>query len=97
MEKNRVPISIISRLAGHSTPEFTYRVYVHAKDDDLSAGRDTLSRRYGAAGEVMSLSRSPDAPEDRHRTRVQVHVKPQQRFLTWISLVGTAGFEPAAP
>ena len=28
-------------------PEFTYRVYVRAGDDDLAAGRDALSRAYG--------------------------------------------------
>jgi integrase len=53
MEKDGVPISIISRWAGHATPEFTYRVYVHAEQDDLAAGRDALSRLYGAAGEAM--------------------------------------------
>jgi integrase len=42
-----VPISIVSRWAGHASPEFTYRVYVHAHDDDLAVGRDALSRVYG--------------------------------------------------
>ena len=35
MEQAGVPISVVSRWAGHATPEFTYRVYVHATDDDL--------------------------------------------------------------
>jgi integrase len=47
MEQAGVPISIVSRWAGHATPEFTYRTYVHANDDDLAAGRDALSRVYG--------------------------------------------------
>jgi integrase len=46
MEQAGVPISVVSRWAGHATPEFTYRVYVHATDDDLAAGRDALSRVY---------------------------------------------------
>jgi integrase len=46
MEQAGVPISVVSRWAGHATPEFTYRVYVHASDDDLAAGRDALSRVY---------------------------------------------------
>jgi integrase len=49
MEKNGVPISIVSRWAGHASAEFTYRVYVHAHQDDLAAGRDALSRLYGEA------------------------------------------------
>jgi integrase len=47
MEKDGVPISVISRWAGHASAEFTYRVYVHAHQDDLGAGRDALSRRLG--------------------------------------------------
>ena len=47
MEKDGVPISVISRWAGHASAEFTYRVYVHAHQDDLAAGRDALSRWYG--------------------------------------------------
>jgi Phage integrase family len=46
MEQAGVPISVVSQWAGHATPEFTYRVYVHASDDDLAAGRDALSRVY---------------------------------------------------
>ena len=47
MEKNGVPISIVSRWAGHASAEFTYRTYTHARQDDLSAGRDALSHLYG--------------------------------------------------
>ncbi|HWG60271.1 MAG TPA: site-specific integrase [Streptosporangiaceae bacterium] len=46
MEKNGVPISVISLWAGHASPEFTYRVYVHANAGDLTAARDALSRLY---------------------------------------------------
>lgn len=46
MEQAGVPISIVSRWAGHATPEFTYRTYVHASDDDLAAGRDSLASIY---------------------------------------------------
>ena len=49
MEKAGVPISIVSLWAGHASPEFTYRVYAHAGDDDLSAARDALSPIYKIA------------------------------------------------
>jgi integrase len=49
MEKAGVPISLISLWAGHASAEFTYRVYVHANDTDLAAGRDTLGRIYKIA------------------------------------------------
>jgi integrase len=51
MEKAGVPPSIISAWAGHGSPAFTYREYVHA-GDDLTAGRDALSGIY-SAGEAM--------------------------------------------
>jgi integrase len=46
MEKAGVPISIISKWAGHSDPGFTYKVYVTANDEDLSAGSDALAKIY---------------------------------------------------
>jgi integrase len=46
MEKAGVPDSIISKWAGHASAEFTYRVYVHAGQDDLSAARDMLGSIY---------------------------------------------------
>ena len=49
MEKAGVSISIVSHWAGHASPEFTYRVYVHASDDDLGSGRDALGQIYKIA------------------------------------------------
>lgn len=46
MEHAGVPISIISRWAGHYDSAFTYKQYVHASDDDLAAGRDALAKIY---------------------------------------------------
>ena len=39
MEHAGVPISIISKWAGHYDSAFTQRTYVHASDDDLRPGR----------------------------------------------------------
>jgi integrase len=44
MEKAGVPISIISKLAGHYDAAFTMRTYVHASDDDLKQGTRTLAK-----------------------------------------------------
>ena len=44
MEKAGVPISIISKWAGHYDAAFTMRTYVHASDDDLKKGTRTLAR-----------------------------------------------------
>src|SRR5262249_3632600 len=44
MEKAGVPISVISRWAGHYDAAFTMRTYVHASDDDLMTGTRTLAR-----------------------------------------------------
>ena len=38
MEKAGVPISIISKWAGHYDSSFTMKTYVHASDEDLKAG-----------------------------------------------------------
>lgn len=44
MEKAGVPISIISRWAGHYDSAFTMKTYVHASDDDLKQGREALAK-----------------------------------------------------
>ncbi len=44
MEKAGVPISVISKWAGHYDAAFTMRTYVHASDDDLMEGTKTLAR-----------------------------------------------------
>lgn len=46
MEKAGVPISIISKWAGHYDTAFTYSTYVHASEDDLQTGTDTLGKLY---------------------------------------------------
>ena len=46
MEKAGVPISIVSRWAGHYDKAFTYSTYVHASDDDLQTGTDALDKLY---------------------------------------------------
>ena len=44
MEHAGVPISIISKWAGHYDSSFTMKTYVHASDDDLKQGRQALAR-----------------------------------------------------
>jgi integrase len=44
MEKAGVPISVISKWAGHYDAAFTMRTYVHASDDDLRQGTRALAR-----------------------------------------------------
>ena len=46
MEKAGVPISILSRWAGHYDSAFTMKTYVHASDDDLQQGRAALAKIY---------------------------------------------------
>jgi integrase len=46
LEKQGVPISIISKWAGHYDPSFTYSVYVHAEQEDLSSAASTLGKLY---------------------------------------------------
>lgn len=48
MEKAGVPISIVSRWAGHYDTAFTYSTYVHAHDDDLATGTEALGGIYRA-------------------------------------------------
>ena len=49
MEKAGVPISIISKWAGHYDAAFTMRTYVHASDEDLKEGTRTLARLHKIA------------------------------------------------
>jgi integrase len=49
MEKAGVPISVISRWAGHYDAAFTMRTYVHASDEDLREGTRTLARLHKIA------------------------------------------------
>jgi integrase len=44
MEKAGVPISIVSKWAGHYDAAFTMKTYVHASDDDVKQGRQVLAR-----------------------------------------------------
>ena len=44
MEKAGVPLSIISKWAGHYDSSFTMKTYVHASDDDLKQGRQALAK-----------------------------------------------------
>ena len=44
MEKAGVPISIVSKWAGHYDAAFTMRTYVHASDDDLKQGGQALAK-----------------------------------------------------
>lgn len=46
MEKAGVPISIVSKWAGHYDSAFTMKTYVHADDDDLKQGRQALAKLY---------------------------------------------------
>jgi integrase len=46
MEKAGVPISIVSKWAGHYDTAFTYSTYVHASDEDLRTGTEALGRIY---------------------------------------------------
>ena len=44
-----MPISVISRWAGHYDAAFTMRTYVHASDEDLREGTRTLARLHKIA------------------------------------------------
>ncbi len=46
MEKAGVPISVISKWAGHFDSAFTQSIYVHATTNDLTTGRDKLGQLY---------------------------------------------------
>lgn len=49
MEKAGVPISIVSKWAGHYDAVFTMRTYVHASDADLKEGTRTLAKLHKIA------------------------------------------------
>jgi len=44
MEHAGVPISIISKWAGHYDSAFTQKTYIHATEEDLQRGRAALAR-----------------------------------------------------
>ena len=44
MEHEGVPISIISKWAGHYNSAFTQKTYVHASEEDLQRGQAVLAR-----------------------------------------------------
>jgi integrase len=44
MEHAGVPISIVSKWAGHYDSAFTQKTYVHASGDDLHQGRAALAK-----------------------------------------------------
>ena len=44
MEHAGVPISIVSKWAGHYDAAFTQRTYVHASDEDLELGSRAIAR-----------------------------------------------------
>ena len=44
MEHADVPISIISKWAGHYDSAFTQKTYVHASEEDLQQGQAALAR-----------------------------------------------------
>lgn len=46
MEHAGVPVSIISKWAGHHDAAFTHRTYVHADNEDLKTGTKALARIY---------------------------------------------------
>lgn len=52
MEKAGVPISVISKWAGHYDSAFTMKTYVHASDDDLVTGSETLGKLYKLAEQL---------------------------------------------
>jgi integrase len=49
MEHAGVPISIVSKWAGHYDSAFTQKTYVHASDDDLHQGRVALAKIHKVA------------------------------------------------
>jgi integrase len=49
MEKAGVPISVISKWAGHFDSAFTQKTYVHATTDDMTASAESLGQIYRLA------------------------------------------------
>jgi integrase len=49
MEKAGVPISVISKWAGHYDSAFTQKTYVHAESEDLAKGARSLAKIYKIA------------------------------------------------
>jgi integrase len=49
MEKAGVPISVISKWAGHYDAAFTMKTYMHATEEDLKAGVRSLAKLHKIA------------------------------------------------
>ena len=49
MEHAGVPISMISKWAGHYDSAFTQKTYIHASDEDVKQGRQVLARNHKIA------------------------------------------------
>jgi integrase len=58
MEHAGVPISIVSKWAGHYDSAFTQKTYVHASDDDLKQGRAALAKIHKTSRSKNSQSES---------------------------------------
>jgi integrase len=43
MEKAKVPISVISKWAGHYDSAFTQKTYIHASEEDLLEGGQAIA------------------------------------------------------
>jgi hypothetical protein len=56
MEKAGVPISIISKWAGHYDSSFMMKTYVHASDDDLQQGPQALAKIHVVIGKHILIS-----------------------------------------
>lgn len=69
MEKAGVPISIVSKWAGHHDTAFTYSTYVHASDDDLETGTDALGKIYKLKQAVQMFVRNCETKRPRTAER----------------------------
>ena len=58
MEHAGVPISIVSKWAGHYDSAFTQKTYVHVSDDDLQQGRAALAKIHKTSRGKNSQSES---------------------------------------
>jgi hypothetical protein len=76
-----VPISIISKWAGHYDSSFTMKTYVHASDDDLKQGRQALP----LTSERKADLRIPNLPVPPRTTSLEIahQVSSQRGSLHW--------------
>jgi integrase len=75
MEHAGVPISIISKWAGHYDSAFTQRTYVHASDDDLRQGR-AASRRFTRSPSNCEKLRDDRPSDSNPGPRSQLRTRP---------------------